>query len=104
MAKTPCVHFARGHCNRGEKCLLMHGEKVAVVQENTRPNSPKPKPKAKAAAVILKDENEVERICAICTQVSDIKSCIKGTNPSSGKPKQKTRIPGSSMSSRMADR
>ena len=90
MAKTPCVHFARGHCNRGEKCLFMHGEKVAAVQENTRPNSPKPKPKAKAATVILKEDDEIERTCAICTQVTDIRSCLK--NPSSGKTKKKTRI------------
>ena len=46
----------------------MHGEKVAVVTKDKRPNSlkAKPKAKAKAAAALLINEEAEERTCAIC--------------------------------------
>ena len=78
--QTPCVQFARGHRNRGEKRLFMHGEKVAVVTEDEQPNSPKAKGKAKAAAAVLINDSALERTCAICNVECALKPSVKGKN------------------------
>ena len=74
MAKTPCIYYAQGKCNRGDKCYYKHEDKAAAptMDSPKRTNSPAPKKDKKG-----KDSNAAPCLIARCQKYA----CIAKTKP-----------------------
>ena len=74
MAKTPCIYYAQGKCNRGDKCYYKHEDKAAAATKDSpkRTNSPAPKKDKKG-----KDSNAAPCLIDRCQKFA----CIAKTKP-----------------------